>query len=230
MIHVLTRVSAPLGIDVRVDAGCVDVFGINGMPPVVTFGLITSFRNTFKPIRTPFIVVRMGPAIFVRVPELVTRFKGIFMARPNPSTGGFTNPTKSIRRRKTGMFNLRRGNDMALRRGGFFIPQPDCATCQPEQHHTRTHNRHRPPLRTRIHSRWWKVGGNEGNRSDIFVTSRRILVRHYVSIRLSRRRCCLCICFVVFWLRVVFGYVIYFLLFMKKYYLFKIKSQFDTNE
>ena len=173
----MTRVSAPLGIDVRVDAGCVDVFGINGMPPVVTFGLITSFRNTFKPIRTPFIVVRMGPAIFVRVPELVTRFKGIFMARPNPSTGGFTDPTKSIRRRKTGMFNHRRGNDKALRRGGFSIPQPDCTTRQPEQHHTRTHNRHRPPLRTRIDGRWWKVGGNEGNRRDISFSDSLTLVK-----------------------------------------------------
>ena len=50
---VLTRVSAPLGIGVRVDAGCVDVFGIIGVffhktPLRIDYVLhFSSFDNVF---------------------------------------------------------------------------------------------------------------------------------------------------------------------------------------
>ena len=62
-------------------------------PPVIC--IIPTLGNTFKPTtNTIGIVVRMGPAIFVRVRVLITRFKGIYTVLPKISTGGFTNPTK----------------------------------------------------------------------------------------------------------------------------------------
>ena len=64
------------GIDVS------QIFLTNGMPRTTI-----RCRKTLKSAQSIVLVVRMRPAVFGRVPVLVTRFKGMFMTRPNQFTG-----------------------------------------------------------------------------------------------------------------------------------------------
>ena len=90
LIYFFTRVSAPLGIGFRVDAGCVDIVGVNGMP-----SFTSPVRDTFvmQFIAILFdVLVRIGPAVFVLFLVLITGLKGISLFGPPPIE---TYPTKS---------------------------------------------------------------------------------------------------------------------------------------
>ena len=100
LMHVLTRVSAPLGIGFRVDARCVDIFGIQGMP-------ITILRAWFTLAKTDAPQRRAGerlrPAVFVIAPVLITSLEGIIFTE---KTGSRTDPTKRTTRGKTEIWEL----------------------------------------------------------------------------------------------------------------------------
>ena len=172
---------------------------LQGIPPAPVRHTLPSSSFIFRRL-----VVRFGPAILVVVVtevEFPTRFEGIWMRMPVMTN---TDPIKNILRGKAGSSlrchhqTLGGGRDATVLNietsaGGRIIQRstlhPDRAI-RHEQQHPRYNNSHHFSLRMVIHGRWWKVGGNEGNRSFlIFVPSRRILVRHPFSIPRYRCRC-----------------------------------------
>ena len=72
MLLALTRRPAPLGIGFRVDAGCVDIIGINGMPRITNWGTWEKTFMTLWAIVTSVVVVdvRLGPTVAEIVPVL----------------------------------------------------------------------------------------------------------------------------------------------------------------
>ena len=88
----LTRVSAPLGIGGRVDAGGDDIFGINGM------SIITIWDTFLKMMCTSNVIsVGLCPAVFPLLKELVTSFKRITLINHRRNT----DPTKRTTCRMT---------------------------------------------------------------------------------------------------------------------------------
>ena len=109
MLLALTRRPAPLGISFRVDAGCVDIIGINGMPRITFWG---TWGKTNIWLSVVDEAVRLGPTVGGMFPELPTGLEGIRLL----IRGRLTDTAESTTRRNTWIFTLR-GNDETLRRG-----------------------------------------------------------------------------------------------------------------
>ena len=132
------------------------------------------------------VLVRLGPAIFGLAFEVkfVTRFKGILFH----ISGRHTAPSKRIRRGKTGSIPTNQTLSGGRGQGSSRPHLVHAATRHQEEQYPRNNSN--------ICCRcwwWWSAGRHEGNQSFlIFVTTRRVLVRHPV--------CCLCVRFVCCWL------------------------------